>query len=191
MDSLKFIAPRSETFIDWTEAYARVENYLCSLRIKNKLLLSQLVAQILGSVAQRLAEETGESPSVLAMQEAENVVEEWFREVLSAAGVSPDNLGVKGRLALFMSDLPTRWQNEFLHPGPWPEEFLQAIKSTYLKTGPDFQKARMTARDIDLGPVSAVADETWRVIDRWPLVGATLVWAIYLGTVGLVVYLLH
>ena len=191
MESLKFITRRSEAFVDWTEAYARVENYFCSLRIKNKLLLSQLVAQILGRVAERLPQEEERSPSVLAMEEAERVVEEWFREVLGAAGVEPESLAVKGRLALFLSDLPMRWQNEFLHPGPWPEEFLRSLKATYLKTGPDFQKARMTPREIDLGPVSAVADETWRVIDRWPVLGATFVWAIYLGAIGLVVYLLR
>ncbi len=191
MDTLRFIPPRSETFVDWTEAYARVENYLCALRIENKLLLSQLVAQILSRTAERLESDGGAAPSVLAMEEANRLVDSWFSEVLDAAGVPESELGAKGRLALFLADLPSRWQNEFLHPGPWPAEFLKAMKSTYLKTGPDFQKARMTPREIDLGPVSAVADETWRVIDRWPILGAMLVWGIYLGAIGLVVYLLR
>ncbi len=188
---MKFIAPRSEEFIDWTEAYSRVENYFCALRIQNKLLLSQLVAHILERTALRLGETVERPPAVLAMEEASKVVEEWYLEVLEASGVSPEDLGAKGRLALFLADLPKRWQNEFLHPGPWPEAFLEAMKATYLNTGPDFQKARMMPRDIDLGPVSAVADETWRVIDRWPIIGAILVWTAYLGVVGIVVYLLH
>lgn len=191
MDSLRFIPPRSEKFIDWTEAYARVENYLCALRIENKLLLSQLVAQVLSKASARLEADSGSIPAVLAMEEANQLVDNWFREVLTAAGVSQTDLGAKGRLALFLADLPSRWQNEFLHPGPWPADFLTAMKSTYLKTGPDFQKARMTPREIDLGPVSAVADETWRVIDRWPILGAVFVWGIYLGAIGLVVYLLR
>ncbi|MDQ8201713.1 hypothetical protein [Pelagicoccus sp. SDUM812003] len=190
MDTLRFITPRSETFIDWSEAYERVENYFCSLRIQNRLLLSQLVAHILTSAAERV-EKTDTPPAVLAMEEAHKVVEDWFGEVLKAANLEPNELGAQGRLALFLADVPTRWQNEFLHPGPWPDEFLQAIRSTYLRTGPDFHKARMIPRDIDLGPVSAVADETWRVIDRWPILGAMLVWTIYLGAIGLLVYLLH
>lgn len=191
MDPLTFIAPRSERFIDWTEAYARVENYFCALRIQNKLLLSQLVAQILSRSAQRLETSPEETPAVLAMEEAEKVVSEWFAEVLREAGVEYEEIGAKGRLALFLADLPNRWQNEFLHPGPWPAGFVKAMKYTYLNTGPDFQKVRMAPRDIDLGPVSAVADETWRVIDRWPILGAMTVWTIYLGAIGLVVYLLR
>lgn len=191
MDSLRFIPPRSEAFVDWTEAYSRVENYLCALRIENKLLQSQLVAQILSRASNRLSEGDSAIPAVLAMEETNRLVNTWFREVLAAADIEQGDLGSKGRLALFLADLPSRWQNEFLHPGPWPVEFLTAMRSTYLKTGPDFQKARMKPRAIDLGPVSAVADETWRVIDRWPILGAMAVWGIYLGAIGLVVYLLR
>lgn len=190
MDALKFIAPRSDRFIDWSDAYDRVESYFCALRIQNRLLLSQLVAHILSRAAQRVEKSTL-SPSVLAMEEAHKVVEDWFADVLSAAGVEPGDIATKGRLAMFLADLPVRWQNEFLHPGPWPDAFLKAIRATYLRTNPDFHKARMTPREIDLGPVSAVADETWRVIDRWPIVGAMLVWGIYLGVIGLIMYLLH
>lgn len=190
MDALNFITPRSDRFIDWSEAYDRVESYFCALRIQNRLLLSQLVAHILSRAAARV-DESSLAPSVLAMEEAKKVVEEWFAEVLSAAGVEPGETAGKGRLAIFLADLPARWQNEFLHPGPWPEEFLKAIKASYLKTGPDFQKTRMTPREIDLGPVSAVAGETWRVIDRWPILGAMLVWTIYLGGIGVIIYLLR
>ncbi|EDY82568.1 hypothetical protein VDG1235_2191 [Verrucomicrobiia bacterium DG1235] len=190
MDPLKQIAPRSASFIDWGEAYERVENYFCALRIQDRLLLSQLVAQILSRAAERV-ESSEKSPSVLAMEEAKKVVRSWFAEVLSEAGVEHGELGAQGRLALLLADMPKRWQSEFLHPGPWPEAFLKAMKSTYLRTGPEFSEARMTPRDIDLGPVSAVADETWRVIDRWPLLGALAVWTIYLGVVALLIYLLR
>lgn len=190
MDSLDRIAPRSKGFIDWGEAYERVERYFCALQIQDRLLLSQLVAKILSRAAERV-EINGTSPSVLAMEEAKKVVRTWFAEVLDAAGVPHQEIGAQGRLALFLSDMPKRWQGEFLHPGPWPDEFLQSLKSTYLRTGPEFSEARMIPRKIDLGPVSAVADETWRVIDRWPIVGALFVWTIYIGVIGLVVYLLR
>lgn len=189
MDSLRFIAPRSERFVDWTEAYVRVESYFCALRIQNKLLLSQLVAQVLQRTAERLAEEPGASPASLAVGEADRLVEDWFAQVLGSAGVEAGNARAKGRLALFLADLPSRWQNEFLHSGPWPQAFIDAMRATYLKTGPDFQIARMTPREMDLGLVSAVADETWRVIDRWPILGAMLVWGAYLAAAGAVLYL--
>ncbi|WP_309008915.1 hypothetical protein [Pelagicoccus sp. SDUM812005] len=190
MDTLNRIVPRSEGFVDWSEAYERVESYFCALQIRDRLLLSQLVAQILSRAAERY-EGSPKSASVLAMEEAKEVVKSWFGRVLDAAGVEHGELGAQGRLALFLADMPARWQSEFLHPGPWPAEFLEAMKATYLSTGPEFSKARMTPRDIDLGPVSAVADETWRVIDRWPILGALFVWTLYLGGIGLLVYLLR
>lgn len=190
MDSLNRIVPRGEGFVDWSEAYERVEGYFCALQIRDRLLLSQLVAQILSRAAERF-EGSSKSASELAMEEAKDVVGTWFARVLDAAGVDHGELGAQGRLALYLADMPSRWQSEFLHPGPWPAEFLQAMKTTYLSTGPEFSNARMTPREIDLGPVSAVADETWRVIDRWPILGALFVWTLYLGGVGLLVYLLH
>lgn len=190
MDPLNKILPDSEGNVDWSEAYERVEGYFCALQIRDRLLLSQLVAQILSRAAERI-NVSEKSASVLAMEEAKEVVRTWFGKVLDASGVEHGKVGAQGRLALFLADMPSRWQSEFLHPGPWPEEFLQAMKATYLSTGPEFSKARMTPRDIDLGPVSAVADETWRVIDRWPILGALFVWTLYLAGVSLLVYLLH
>ncbi len=191
MDTRRFIAPRSDSFVDWSDAYARVESYFFALRIQNRLLLSQLVALVLSRASKRLTADANLRPTVAAMEEANRVVEDWFEDVLEAAGVDTSEVASRGRLALFLADLPTRWQNEFLQAGPWPSAFLSAIRSSYLRTGPEFRKTSMTPRDIDLGPVSAVAGETWRVIDRWPIIGALLVWASYIGVIGLILYLLH
>jgi len=189
VDTLKFTAPRSKNFVDWTTAYERVERYFLSLRIENKLLLSQLIAAILSRAAKRLEKGSDLAPSVLAMQEARREVDEWFRAVLITAGLLSDQVGAHGRLALFLSNLPGRWQNEFMHPGPWPSDFLDAVRSAYLDTSPRFERSSMKPRPIDLGPVSALADETWKVIDRWPYLGTGLVWGLYLTTLGLIFYL--
>lgn len=189
MDSVTFLGPRSEGYIDWSEAYSRVENYFFSLQIKDKLLLSQLVAKILMRTAIELKNRPDETPPALAMKEAQKEVQDWFDSVFKAADVELSRLNAQSRLALFLSDLPSRWQSEFLHPGPWPDEFLKAIRESYLHTGPDFQKSLMVPREIDLGPVSAFADETWRVIDRWPVLGTIAVWTMYLGILGLIFYL--
>jgi len=189
MESMKLIHPRSDRYVDWSEAYSRVENFFCSLRIRNKLLLSQLVAKILERAAKVYSENPDGSPTVIALREARNEVDQWFEQVLDAAGVDSRNMRAKGRLALNLADMPQRWQNEFLHPGPWPEAFLESMRTTYLNTGPGFQVARMRPREIDLGPISAIADETWRVIERWPVLGTAIVWSIYLGGIFLLFYL--
>jgi len=191
MQSIGFTTPRSNGYIDWSEAYSRVENYFFSLRIKDKLLLSQLVAKILLRTAHQLLETPDASPSRLAVKEAHREVQKWFNKVLSAAGMDQENISPKGRLALFLSDLPNLWQSEFLHDGPWPEPFLQDIRDSYLRTGPVFQKSIMKPRAIDLGPVSAIADDAWRVFARWPVLYTIAVWTIYICTLGLIGYLTH
>ncbi len=82
MDSMTFATPRSKDFVDWSVAYERVELYFLPLRIENKLLLSQLIADILSRASNRLNEGSPLSPSVIAMQEARKEVNEWFRAVL-------------------------------------------------------------------------------------------------------------
>lgn len=191
MDAMNFTAPRSESYVDWSEAYTRVESYYLSLRIVDKLLLSQLIAKVLSRAAERIEKEPDSSPASLAVEEAQGEVRKWFREVLEASGVATERIGTKGRLALFLTDMPRSWQREFLHAGPWPSEFLEAVKESYLHTGPGFQKSRMTPREIDLGTVSLLADETWKAIDRWPLLGTAFVWGLYLSVLAIIFYLTH
>ena len=109
MDAINYRAPGSKSTVDWSEAYSRVESYFLSLRIVDKLLLSHLVAKILARTAIRIQTERDESPASLAVREAQAEVRRWFKEVLEAAGVSTENLGHKGRLALFLTDMPNRW----------------------------------------------------------------------------------
>ncbi len=189
MDALTFAAPRSKRFVDWSEAYERVELYFLSLRIENKLLLSQLIAKILARASERLEDGAPLSPSVIAMQEARKELNEWFHAVLNAAGLESKDVGAHGRLALFLSNLPGNWQNEFMHPGPWPAEFLDEVRSAYLDTSPEFERSSMTPRPIRLGPVSALADGTWKAIDRWPYIGTAFVWGLYLAVLGCVFFL--
>ena len=52
--------------------------------------------------------------------------------------------------------MPGQWQDQFLRSGPWPEEFVRAMRQSYLRAGPDFQYAAMTPRPIDLGPITSL-----------------------------------
>ncbi len=59
-------------------------------------------------------------------------------------------------MALLLADMPGRWQDQFLRPGPWPDEFVLAMRDGYLRAGPDFQLAKMTPRPLDLGPIATL-----------------------------------
>jgi len=87
----------------------------------------------------------------------DHVVTEWFAEVLQEPPTNRDHmLSTRGRLALLLADMPGKWQDQFLRPGPWPEEFVKAMREAYLHAGPDFQLSQMTPRPLDLGPITTI-----------------------------------
>lgn len=141
----------------WNAAYTRVENYFRALRIRNRVLLGQLVLQVLERAMKRAANEPGRPVTELAAEELDLLVTEWFANVLERIPTGVEQmLSARGRLALLLADMPGKWQDQFLRPGPWPKEFVTAMRENYLRAGPDFQFSRMTPRPLELGPVAGL-----------------------------------
>src|SRR5258706_5126999 len=117
---------------EWNAAYAKVESYFHALRIRNKPLLGQLVLRVLERAQRRAVTEPALSATQLAAEEMDRIVTEWFGEVLQASPTGTDQLiSTRGRLALLLADMPGKWQDQFLRPGPWPEEFTSAMRETF------------------------------------------------------------
>ncbi|HET7626401.1 MAG TPA: hypothetical protein VFM25_14175 [Verrucomicrobiae bacterium] len=170
---------------DWNAAYAKVESYFHALRIRNKVLLNRQVIHVLKRAMRRAPNEPNRHVTELAAEEMDQVVTEWFAQVLQESPTGADHmLSTRGRLALLLADMPGKWQEQFLRPGPWPEEFISAMREAYLRAGPDFQLAKMTPRPLDLGPIATLTGfkwpfKTWAVI--WIALAALLV-AIFVMT---------
>jgi hypothetical protein len=165
---------------EWNAAYAKVESYFNSLRVGNKVLLGQLVALVISRAMHRARTDQNRSASELAAEEMDHVVTEWFAEVLQEPPTNRDQLlSTRGRLALLLADMPGRWQDQFLRPGPWPDEFVKAMRDAYLRAGPDFQMAQMTPRPLHLGPITtlnSIAKVRYtKMIGIWLLFAALLV----------------
>ena len=144
---------------EWNAAYAKVESYFHALRIRNKVLLGRLVILVLKRAMRRAPQEPQLSATELAAEEMDLVVTEWFGQVLQEAPVGATHmLSTRGRLALLLADMPGKWQEQFLHPPPWPEEFIKAMREAYLRAGPDFQLAKMAPRPLDLGPIATLTN---------------------------------
>jgi hypothetical protein len=110
----------------------------------------------------------------------DHVVTEWFAEVLHASPLDADKmLSTRGRLALLLADMPGKWQEQFLRPGPWPKEFVSAMRETYLRAGPDFQISKMIPRPLDLGPITTLTNfgriSYFKMILAWSFVALLLV----------------
>jgi hypothetical protein len=172
---------------EWNAAYVKVENYFHALRVRNKALLGQLVLRVLERAMRRAPAEPERSATQIAAEEMDHLVTEWFGEVLQSPSAKADQtLSTRGRLALLLADMPGRWQEQFLRPGPWPEEFTTAMREAFLRAGPDFQLSKMTPRPLDLGPITTLSN-----LGKMPYFRMTLVWALFALLLIVVFWLTH
>jgi hypothetical protein len=172
---------------EWNAAYAKVENYFHALRIRNKALLGQLVLRVLERAMKRAPAEPDHSATQIAAEEMDRTVTEWFAAVLREPPTNADQmLSTRGRLALLLADMPGEWQDQFLRPPPWPEEFVSAMRETYLRAGPDFQLSKMSARPFDLGPITTLTN-----LGRIPYLKMSVAWVLFALLLVAVFYFTH
>ena len=161
---------------EWNAAYAKVENYFHALRIRNKALLGQLVLRVLERAMKRAPVEPDRSATQIAAEEMDRIVTEWFVEVLHEPPTNTDQmLSTRGRLALLLADMPGKWQDQFLRPPPWPEEFVHSMRDAYLRAGPGFQLSKMTPRPFDLGPITTLTN-----LGRVPYLKMVAAWTLFI-----------
>jgi hypothetical protein len=164
---------------EWNAAYLKVESYFHALRLRNNVLLGELVLSVLNRAMDRAPKEPEHSATEIAADEMDRLLAHWFRDVLKEPTGSAQILSTRGRLALYLADMPTRWQAQFLRPGPWPEEFVKAMRTSYMDAGPDFQLARMSPRPLDLGPIGTLTNlarlPVWRMFTIWFLFALVLI----------------
>ncbi len=191
MESVKMPLPEDFALLeDWNDAYRQVESYFGALRIRNKLVLSRLVYQVLTRVAKRLEDEPKPGDlTPLVAEETDRLVEEWFIQILGRdVSEGTGRVSEQGRLALLLSGVTERWQARLLSEPPWPEEMVASMRAAYLRAGPDFQISQMTPRPIDLGPVSAAA-RTLQTLEGRPFLKMFVVWSLALLGVAFLFFL--
>ena len=172
---------------EWNAAYLKVENYFHALRIRNKRLLGHLVLRVLVRAQRRVLAEPQRSATEIAGEEMDHLVTAWFAEVLQTSPAGTDQmLSTRGRLALLLADMPGKWQDQFLRPGPWPHEFVEAMRESFLRAGPDFQLSKMTPRPLDLGPITTLTN-----FGRLPYVRMALAWLLFALLLVVVFWFTH
>jgi hypothetical protein len=180
--------PRTGTMDEWNAAYVRVEDYLRAHRIHNRLHQSRLIQQILERAAHRHEANTGSSPTALAAQETESLMDLWFADMLDERGQPHERIAVDGRLALLLCDGPQKWPYAFLDEEQVPKEFEHAMRAGVIQAGPDMAISSMVPRPIDLGPIPEAAGETIQRIERWPILRTLLLWFVFAGALGGIFY---
>lgn len=168
--SLTSLRPLSESeLVEWEEAYATVEAYLLALRLRNRLLVAELVRAILWRASARQVNEPDKPARVLAMEEALSELADWTQRVLDEP-LENRRLAARGRLALLLAGMPDQWQGVFLTPPPWPEDFVEAMRKSYLAAGPRFAALTMVPKPLELNAFGSGAAQWWETMDRVPIV---------------------
>ena len=180
--------PRTGTMAEWNAAYVRVEDYLRAHRIHNRLHQSRLIQHILERAAQRHEASPGRSPTALAAEETESLMDLWFADMLDERGQPHERIAVDGRLALLLCDGPQKWPYAFLDEQHVPAEFASAMRAGVIQAGPDMAVSSMVPRPIDLGPIPHAAGETIERIERWPLLQTVLLWMLFAAALAGIFY---
>jgi hypothetical protein len=168
--SLASLRPLSEAeLVEWEEAYATVEAYLLALRLRNRLLVAELVRAILWRASARRVNEPEKPARELAMEEALSELADWTQRVLDEP-LENRRLAARGRLALLLAGMPDQWQGVFLTPAPWPDEFVEAMRKSYLAAGPRFAALTMVPKPLELNAFGSSAAQWWETMDRVPIV---------------------
>jgi hypothetical protein len=181
--------PRTGTMEAWNAAYVRVEDYLRAHRIHNRLHQSRLIQSILERAARRHAQNPALDPTTLAAEECETLMAAWFKDVLGNKDLPADRMSVAGRVALLLSDGPQKWPYAFLQREKVPEDFSVAMRTSSMEAGPDMSVSNMVPRPIDLGTLSEAAGETLEQIEKTPVLGTLLLWAVFITALAAIFYM--
>jgi hypothetical protein len=188
--SLDTLRPLSEGELnEWEEAYAAVEAYLQALRLRNRLLVAELVRGILWRASARRVDEPDKPARLLAMEETLSEVAEWTQDVLDVP-LENRRLAARGRLALLLAGMPDRWQGVFLTPAPWPDEFVESMKKSYLAAGPLFAELTMLPKPLELNAIGSGAAQWWETMDRSPIIRLMFVGLLILAIIVTVWFIL-
>jgi len=160
---------REHELVEWEEAYTAVEAYLQALRLRNRLLVAELVRGILWRASARRANEPDKPARLLAMEEALTEIANWTQDVLDVP-LENRRLAARGRLALLLAGMPDKWQGVFLTPPPWPPAFVEAMKKSYLAAGPRFANLTMVPKPLELNAIGSGAAQWWQTMDRKPII---------------------
>lgn len=177
METLSLPQPRSGTREQWNEASRRLETWLETFEIGDEMHALRLRTVILRQAMDRHAATPGLHPTTVTQQEAIRVLENWFKEVIGRQGENPGQTLSNGLLALFLSRSGQLWPEAIGAANP-PAELREAMQKSSLQLGPDLQISTMTPREIDYGPLSSLARETWQQWEWAPILRALIFWAI-------------
>lgn len=162
-------APATGTEEEWNEAYARLADYFRSYQLHNRIRRTQLILETLRRAADAHRKDPSRTPTAHSIEQARLMMREWLAAIYSDLNLNEAQLEAAGRLGFHLSGGPARWPNFFLDKENLPRDMMEAMRSAVRTSGPGMQVSKMTPRDMDLGIVSEVAEDTFDRLGRHPI----------------------
>jgi hypothetical protein len=164
----------------WEDAFLRVESYLRAHHLESRVLLNQLVSEIIREA--RAPAQPGGPPVAAAMSATQTRIGAWFARAGNAGDWSDERVRVRARLALLLADLPRRWDHCFLSV-PVPPELVAALASGLLQPGPELRFSNMPAAPLEFG-FDDPDDPNALRRGGWLMVRAAASWLSIVGLLG-------
>src|SRR5580698_3707791 len=138
------VYPPTGSESEWKEAHARVEAYLTALHLINQEQRERIISTVLQQAALKHAQNPGESPMVLAMNETRELLDQWFEKIIP----SRERASVTGLVSLFAIDATTRWPAAFL-ADEVPADFQRFLRGCEVNAAPDLSVSRMVPQPFE------------------------------------------
>lgn len=183
-------APETGTEKEWNEAYARLADYFRSYQLHNRIRRTQLILETLRRAAEAHKKDPARTPTAHSIEQARLMLREWLGAIYSDLHLTPSQVEAAGRLGFHLSGGPVRWPHFFLATDDLPQDMTEAMRSALRTSGPGMQVSKMTPRDMDLGIVSEVAEDTFDRLERHPFLRYSLLIAIVGGVLSYLYLLL-
>jgi hypothetical protein len=187
--NIKF-APETGTEEEWNEAYARLADYFRSYQLHNRIRRTQLILETLRRAADAHKKDTSRTPTAHSIDQARLMLREWLGAIYTDMHLTESQLEAAGRLGFHLSGGPARWPHFFLDNNNLPPDMTGAMRAAVRTSGPGMHVSKMTPRDIDLGIVSEVAEDTFDRFGRHPFLRYLALVTIVGGVLGYLYFLL-
>lgn len=192
MESLNIqFSPATGTEEEWNEAYARLADYFRSYRLHNRIRRTQLILETLRRAANAHARNPLKPPTAHAIEQARLMLHEWLTDVYHDMNLTESQIEAAGRLGFYLSDGPRRWALSFMDHERRPVDMTEAMRSAVRTSGPQMQVSKMTPRDIDLGRITEVAEDTFDSFGRHALLRYAMLSVLIAGVLSYFYFLLR
>jgi hypothetical protein len=175
--------PRGPPDPAWDEAFLRVESYLRAHHLESRVLLNQLVTEIVAEARTRVSAHPAESPVTRAMQVTHARIGAWFARAVRESDWANERDRAQGRLALVSANLHGRWSNYFLLAESVPPELASAMASFQFQPGPELRFSNMPTAPLEFGFEGSDDPHASRR-EVWPLVRAASTSLLVAGLIG-------